>query len=127
MIQENIKRYLGALEKADYQGVIGLFCEGAKVFSPLYGQQSPASFYRDLFQDTHQSRIELLDIYQGQTARNWGVNFLYHWTLAEGAQTTFDCVDLFEFDEMGKIISLRIIYDTQHTRPALDSQRQNQI
>ena len=126
MIKEKIIDYLRALEQADYAQLIRLFHPDANVFSPLYGKQSPQIFYRQLLEDTRQSKIEILDFYQGQHPQNWGVNFLYHWTLENGTTTTFDCVDLFEFNGAGEIISLRIIYDTQNTRPALDAQQRNQ-
>ncbi|GJM36273.1 MAG: hypothetical protein DHS20C18_52740 [Saprospiraceae bacterium] len=121
MSKKTILTYLSLLEQADYKKVISLFEEKANIFSPLYGKQSPAIFYRQLFDDTRQSRIKILDIYQGQHSQNWSVNFLYHWTLANGTETTFDCVDLFEFNEDGKITSLRIIYDTQNTRSAFEA------
>ena len=125
-IRENITRYLRALETADYERIIELFTANAMIVSPLYGRQPATTFYRQLGQDTRQSAIEILDVYQGQNTQNWAAHFRYHWTLTNGSKTIFDCVDLFEFDAAGKIALLRIIYDTQDARPKLDAQRQNQ-
>jgi len=105
------------LQKADYEQLMQLFASDAVVLSPLYGKRPAAAFYKDLFADTQQSELTYLTTFTDPTERKIAVNFLYRWTLADGAVTTFDCVDIFELDENGKIKLLKIIYDTAKTRP----------
>ena len=112
-----IKNYLQALEDADLGAMLMLFSPNALIYSPLYGPQKPRKFYQDLFRDTQQSKIQLLDIYTNLEKHTASVNFIYEWTMANESQTTFDCVDIFHFDGENKITQLKIIYDTQQARP----------
>ena len=119
-----IKSYLQALRQDNLSGVLSLFAEKASVISPLYGTQPATIFYKELLADTNSSRIEMLDIFTNEKKRTAAVNFIYHWTLANGTTNSFDCVDVISFDEQNKIKQLKIIYDTVQTRPALEQQKQ---
>ncbi len=123
-MDKQIKAYLLGLEAGDYQRLLALFAEGAVVYSPLYGQCSAPDFYRELLSDSADSRIRLRHTYHQGSARS-AVYFIYEWTLADGSQATFDCVDLFEWNDEGQITELRIIYDASLTRQAFERQ-QNQ-
>lgn len=114
-----MQAYLKALESADLTAILSLFSKDAKVHSPLYGERPAKAFFPELLQDSRTSRIEPLAFFGSSQANRGAVNFHYHWTLADGQAVTFDCVDLFDFDQRGKIKRLRIIYDTAQTRPAL--------
>jgi len=123
-MDKQIKAYLQGLEAGDYQRLLALFAEGAVVYSPLYGQRSAPDFYRELLSDSATSCIRLRHAYHQGSARS-AVYFIYEWTLADGSQVTFDCVDLFEWNAAGQITELRIIYDASRTRQAFERQ-QNQ-
>jgi ketosteroid isomerase-like protein len=112
-MKETIQAYLRALEKGDLPALEGLFSSDAVVFSPVYGRRPAVDFYRRLMADTRQSKITLFDIFTNDDRRTAAANFYYEWTLADGSQTAFDCVDVFEFDPDGRIKSLKIIYDTK--------------
>ena len=122
-MEEKIRNYLQSLESGDYQQVMRLFAPGAVVHSPLYGFRPAREFYRELLADSAASRIHLLHIYHQPGSLRSAVHFTYEWTLADGGQAVFDCVDLFEWDEEQKITQLKIIYDTSQTRPAFERQR----
>lgn len=111
-----LQTYLEALGKADYQKLMALFSQNALVLSPLYGEQPAAAFYKDLFQDTRASELTFLDVFTNTAGNKACINFIYRWTMADGSITVFDCVDVVEFDENGKIKRLKIIYDTAQTR-----------
>lgn len=116
-----IKQYLDGLERADTKALLALFSEDAMVYSPLYGALEARVFYPKLMADTTASEISLLDVFTNEENRTAVVNFLYTWTMANGATTVFDCVDVFAFDEQGKIRSVKIIYDTAPTRILFDA------
>lgn len=113
--QQSLKTYLEALSKADYQELIALFTNDAVVLSPLYGERPAANFYQELFQDTQSSELTFLDIFINAAGDKACINFLYRWTMSDGSVTIFDCVDVVEFDQNGKIKQLKIIYDTAQT------------
>lgn len=124
-MDKQIKAYLQGLEAGDYLQLLGLFAEGAVVHSPLYGQRPAREFYRELLSDSAASCIRLLHTYHQAGGARSAVYFIYEWTLADGSQVTFDCVDLFEWNDEGQITELRIIYDASRTRQAFERQ-QNQ-
>jgi len=116
--------YLQCLEHSDYDKLIALFTEDATVESPLYGPQSAATFYRELFADTRQSQITPLGFFTNHEQGTGAANFHYAWTLANGQRVSFDCVDVFYFTEKRKIRHMKIVYDTNRTRSSWQQQRQ---
>lgn len=119
-MKEIMESYLRALEAGEYAELVELFADDAVVQSPLYGDQPAPEFYRALFGDTDHSIITPLHFFVDEPARSGAVYFLYEWVLDNGRHTAFECVDLFEFDEHGKIRKLKIIYDTAHTRAVVE-------
>lgn len=115
-----IHRYLHCLETAGYETLMSLFSSDARVDSPLYGKVAAAKFYKDLFKDTSESKITLLNVFKSEDGRGAAAHFKYDWTLADGTSAPFEVVDVFKFSEDGKIIELKIIYDTAKTRPAFE-------
>jgi hypothetical protein len=124
-VETIIKNYLQALRNGNYAEVMALFAANATVVSPLYGVQAAALFYKKLLADTNSSQIELLDVFTNVEKRTAAVNFIYHWTLANDTATSFDCVDVFDFDEAYQIKQLKIIYDTVQTRSAFEQQKRS--
>jgi ketosteroid isomerase-like protein len=115
-----IHQYLHSLETSDYETLMSLFAKDAVVHSPLYGKVSASQFYKDLFKDTAESKITLLNVYPSEDGRGAAAHFQYDWTLADGTRAPFEVVDVFTFSKEGKITELKIIYDTAKTRVAFD-------
>lgn len=115
-VTEIIRKYLKGLEEGKYTNIIGLFSPEAIVNSPLYGQIKAADFYKELFKDTSKSKITLLNIFKSENPNIAAGHFRYDWILKDGTKTIFECVDVFRFDEKGKVIELTIIYDTSKIR-----------
>ena len=119
-MKNKILDYLTALENSDLPAILSLFSADAIVNSPLYGHQKASVFYEDLFQDTSNSNIQLLEIFGNDTGEQFAALFLYDWTLKNGDNVSFKCVDIFEFDDSQQICKLSIIYDTANTRSTFE-------
>ncbi|HNP22839.1 MAG TPA: hypothetical protein PKM63_15705 [Panacibacter sp.] len=111
--------YFKGLEMGDTVMILESFAVNAMIHSPLYGDVPAKEFYTKLFNDTRQSDIALLNIFEGRD-NNYtaAVHFKYHWILKDGTPTHFECVDIFKFDEERKIVDMTIIYDTSKLRSA---------
>ena len=55
--------------------------------------------------------------------RTAAAHFRYHWILKNGTPVSFECVDVFQFDDNGKIRELTIIYDTSKIRAFFDEMK----
>src|SRR6478735_12137001 len=121
-LKDTIYAYFKGLETGNTTMILDVFAENAFVHSPLYGDQLAAVFYTKLFADTRQSDITLLNIFES-TENNYtaAVHFKYHWILSDATPTHFECIDVFKFDEQGKIADMTIIYDTAKLRPAFEA------
>ncbi len=97
--------------------MVNLFSSYAKITSPFLQDQTAEAFFSKVFGASAQSTIHLYDIFQSVENKD-SVNayFRYDWTLKDGTQVHFDCIDLFEFDANGLISKLTIIYDTAPIR-----------
>lgn len=124
-ISEIIQSYLHALERGDEYAVLQLFSEGAIVVSPLYGRIKATDFYEQLFEDTAQSLITLLQIFKGAQKGSASAHFRYRWTMEDEEPVSFEAVDIFEFDSQKKISKLTIIYDTVFVREAFERLKEN--
>ena len=119
--QKLIKKYLDALQEGDTEQLLAIFDENATVISPLYGQLPAKQFYKDLFQDTNQSKITLLNTFQSNENEDTCTgHFRYDWTMKDGTLVTFECVDVFKVSEEHKIQHLTIIYDTYGIRQSFE-------
>lgn len=111
--QEIINEYFDGLQSGDSEKLLSIFEEDAAVLSPLYGRLPAKQFYSDLFKDTTQSKITLLNTLQSNENRSTCAgHFRYDWTMKDGSLVTFECVDIFKITEKNKISQLTIIYDT---------------
>lgn len=110
--------YLQALNDGSLEKVRALFTETACVVSPLYGERPAFDFYADLFADTNRSVTTLLNVFDtSDTSRSVALHFQYDWTLADGKQVSFECVDVFELNQdADRFEKLTIIYDTAPLR-----------
>lgn len=112
-----LKEYLHELEKSNVDGVVALFAPDARIYSPLLGWVNPRPFYTKLAEASGNSSITLLDIFQStQGNRTANAFFRYDWVLRDGSKVSFDCVDVFDFNDEGLIEKLVIIYDTHQIR-----------
>lgn len=119
--QEVIRQYLWGLENGNAAQIIRLFSKSGIVHSPLYGRQPARDFYQALFKDTARSEISLFHIFrESEKSSVASAHFRYDWWMRDGSAHSFECVDIFHFDEVGKIQELRIIYDTQSTRKSFN-------
>ena len=117
-----ILQYIEGLETGDMNQIISLFAQDGLVHSPLYGDLSAKEFYKGLFSDTQRSKITLLNIFTSVDKPNvYGAHFRYVWTLRDNTETSFECVDIFVFDESDKIKEMTIIYDTNRTRQSFEN------
>ena len=117
-VEQKIKDYLAMLMEGDNGKVSVLFCQDAEVHSPLYGKIKAQNFYRKLFRDTLNSTIMLKGVFRNMHDPSQAAAlFHYEWTLINDKTVSFDCVDIFNFDERSKKIkTLMIVYDTQYVR-----------
>ena len=124
-LEEIFRNYFQGLERGDARVIVDLFAPDGTVTSPLYGTLRADEFYTGLFKDTLESRLTLKNIFQGRdNPLAAAVHFLYEWKLKDGTPTSFECVDVLEFDqETWKIKHLTIIYDTAETRFAFERGR----
>ena len=105
-------QYLELLEKGDIDQLLSLFSQGAIIDSPIYGLMPAHQFYRDLTNDTSNSKLKLLGVFEENNSDQLALYFNYKWTLKNNELVNFDVVDIIEFDTQNKISKLKIIYDT---------------
>lgn len=117
MIKQVIQDYLEALSMGDMDQVVSLFDTNGMVNSPLYGTLPAVEFYAQLENDTSNSSIELLALFEDKNTNKGVAHFIYHWTMANGREVQFECADVFEFTEDNKIMLLTILYDTASIKP----------
>lgn len=109
-------KYLEHLETGNVDKVIALFNENGIVDSPVYGIKKADEFYHILDNDTTNSKLSLLGIFEEETSSNLALYFKYEWTLKNNQEVAFDVIDIIEFDAQNKISKLKIIYDTVISR-----------
>ena len=114
---QGVPRAVFRTTPSDVEGIVDLFTEDAQVVSPFLGHMSPRPFFDKVRDASGQSRIEVLDILlSAQGASRAMAYFVYHWQLRDGTEVRFDCVDVFDFNEQGRIQRMTIVYDTHPVR-----------
>lgn len=112
-----IHNYLALLAAGDVRGIVSLFSPEGSVHSPFLGVQPAGEFFDQLKAATRRSVIEDAEVFVSAAgSRRASASFTYLWELADGAQVSFRCVDIFDFDEQGLIASMTIVYDTAPIR-----------
>lgn len=117
--KEVANKYINYLENDDIENVINLFNKKGIVDSPLYGTKKAKEFYHELSNDTTNSKLHLLGIFEEKDTSSIALYFTYKWTLKNNEKVEFDVVDIIDFDEHNKISKLNIIYDTVISRELL--------
>lgn len=115
------KAYISYLENGEIENVIHLFTTTGIVHSPIYGTKPARAFYTILAKDTSNSKLKTNGIFEDQDSNQLALYFNYTWTLKNDTIVSFDVVDIIYFNEENKITELKIIYDTQLSRIAVDS------
>ncbi len=118
--KEIAKTYISHLENGKIKQVIALFTQNGIVESPLYGIKKASDFYLELSNDTTNSELSLLGIFEEQESNTIALYFTYKWTLKNNQIVKFDVVDIIEFDNDNKISKLKIIYDTVIARKLVE-------
>ncbi|MFV9550730.1 nuclear transport factor 2 family protein [Algibacter sp. PT7-4] len=118
--KEVAKKYIDYLENGAIDSIINLFNTNGMVYSPLYGTKKAKDFYYELSNDTTNSKLKLLGIFEDNDTNNIALYFTYKWTLKTNKKVAFDVVDIIEFDAHNKISKLKIIYDTVNARKLLE-------
>lgn len=114
-------RYLAALDAGDLDAVLELFADGAVVRSPLQGEVGAEPFFRDLFERTARSDIDVVQTFESRGEDPFAAAYFeYDWTLEDGRSVTFDCMDVFELDGEGRIVRLTLLFDGDGVRRALE-------
>jgi len=112
-----IRTYLRELERGDVAAICALFAADAQIYSPFLDWMHPAPFFAKVNAASGESRITPIDICVSTSgARRATGYFVYDWGLKDGSTVKFDCVDVFEFDENGRIERMIIVYDTHPVR-----------
>jgi hypothetical protein len=63
------------------------------------------------------STITLIDICVSSKGQLRATGYFnYDWVLGDGSKAPFECVDVFEFNEVGLITKMIIVYDTHPIR-----------
>ncbi|MBN3730408.1 MULTISPECIES: nuclear transport factor 2 family protein [unclassified Burkholderia] len=115
-----VDTYLKALERGDVAAICALFTPDARIYSPFLGWMQPTPFFEKVVSASGQSRITAIDICVSATgARRATGYFVYDWGLKDGSAVQFECVDVFEFDESGRVERMVIVYDTHPVRAAV--------
>lgn len=110
-LREIIELYFKYLKSGNLDKILKLFADDAKIYSPVYGELNVKDFYQQLFEDTEKSTIKVINIYDIADVLSAAAYFNYKWKKKDGSTTTFDCVDIFNFNKFMKIEELRIIYN----------------
>jgi len=118
--KEIAKEYITHLENGNTEGVLALFNQKGMVDSPLYGIKKASEFYLELNNDTTNSELSILGIFEENDSKNIALYFNFKWTLKNNQIVAFDVVDIIEFDNQNKICKLKIIYDTVIARKLID-------
>jgi hypothetical protein len=112
-----IKTYAQALRDNDYQTINRLFSKKAKIISFLAGEKSPPDFFKNLFENSRRTKVEIKNILFDLDNKKTVAAYIYLEAIWNKQSTLqFEAVDIFEFDRENKIKALKIILDTYPIR-----------
>lgn len=119
---DTVRNYLAHLHASNTEGLIACFEDDGLVHSPFLGTMRAGDFFRKLAQASSGSVITVLDLFApvdsaSQGAARVAAYFRYDWTLNDGREVSFTCVDVFTFDAGSpRIRDMNIVYDTHPLR-----------
>ena len=113
-----LERYMAALDAGDYEAILSLFDDGARVVSPFLGNMDAVAFFGKLSAASSENNITPMGIFlAADDTPQATAYFQYDWTLKDGTKVTFKVMDLFTFSSgSDKISQMDIIYDTHTIR-----------
>ena len=114
--KEIAKQYIEFLENGEINQIIKLFSKKGQVTSPIYGTKLASDFYKELNEDTLNSKLKFKGLFEEKVSQRIALYFKYNWTLKNNSYIEFEVVDIIEFDKNNKIKHLKIIYDTVKSR-----------
>ncbi|PIN80492.1 hypothetical protein COV16_00820 [Candidatus Woesearchaeota archaeon CG10_big_fil_rev_8_21_14_0_10_34_8] len=121
--KQTMKNYVNALNKKSAEECINLFTKDGMVISPIYGEKKAVVFYKQLFDDSSDAQINLLNVFLSDNKLAGACHFVFNWTLRNGNMVALNLVDVFEFSKNGKIKKLQIIYDAQKAREIVNNMK----
>lgn len=118
---QTVQTYLQHLHAGDTAGLISTFEENGVVHSPFLGTIGASEFFKKLAQASSKSVITLIDLFASVQPATSVVRvaayFRYDWTLNDGREVDFTCVDVFSFRPgSSRIQDMQIVYDTHPLR-----------
>lgn len=118
---DTVRAYLRHLHAGDTAGLISTFEDDGIVHSPFLGTMAARDFFGKLAQASSGSVITPIDVFASVQPATDVVRvaayFRYDWTLNDGRQVDFTCVDLFSFrHDSARIREMHIVYDTHPLR-----------
>ncbi|MCE7067137.1 hypothetical protein [Dyadobacter sp. CY326] len=120
---EVAKKYIEFLSNGAVEQIVSLFSKDGKVSSPIYGDKSARDFFKELTDDTTNSRLTLKGIFENAGSDSLALYFEYEWTVKTEEIVVFDVVDILDFNDENKIEKLKIIYDTVIARRLIENIR----
>ncbi|WHI52598.1 nuclear transport factor 2 family protein [Microbulbifer sp. MLAF003] len=113
-IQRLCLKYLSALEQGDLEALKAVFIEGARVYSPIFGECQVDDFYSYVTQATEERHLELKNIMQGVMNPNQVAIYMTYTRTIKGKEpATINTVDIFDLaTDLSGFSSVAIIYDT---------------
>ncbi|MCF0074293.1 hypothetical protein LZD49_27665 [Dyadobacter sp. CY261] len=120
---EVARKYIEYLSNGAVEQIVGLFAENGTVSSPIYGDKLAKHFFKELTDDTANSRLTLKRIFEDADSNSLALYFEYEWTVKSGKIVVFDVVDILDFNNETKIEKLKIIYDTYVARRLIEDIR----
>lgn len=114
---DTVRSYLRHLHAGDTAGLVAQFEDDGLVHSPFLGTMRAQPFFERLAQASRASVITPIELFTSAGGQRVAAWFRYDWTLADGRELTFTCVDVFGFRPGStRIEQMHIVYDTHPLR-----------
>lgn len=112
-----VHRYIRALNESDLDGIVALYADDAVVEDPVgtpphSGHAAIRAFYANSLSLKLDVRLEG-DV---RAAANWAAFAFRVQFVWDGQSTTISPIDVFEFNELGKITRMRAIFGSANTQ-----------
>jgi ketosteroid isomerase-like protein len=120
-VEATVRAYFDGINAERYDDVGALFAPGGELVAPgtepRRGPQEVASYFRAALRQYPEHYDDATRvIVAGRTAT---VEIHYTGTLAKGQRIEFDAIDVFDFDDEGRIVRLSSWYDSHAVRRRL--------
>ena len=119
-MQATLDAYFDGLNAERYDEVVALFADGAELIAPGTPARSGAElgeYFRSALRPYPEHRDEPTRVILADSTAT--VEITFTGALASGERMEFDAVDVFDFDDAGKIVRLSSWYDSHAVRRRL--------